>query len=270
MWATICDTLEKRQLDPEQAMVVCGGFHLFLDRQKVDPPQISPTGTVYNSVVPYSFFRISEQSGYAAGNRAPQFYQSVWELGRKGALEDLLAQHVVAVLKRVRKQGDLASSADAIAVSQHARMLASLRGRGTPILDDIHDAVMTCCCKGDPETEGRPWRKAMAEVDIGTRIGKVTAELGRLPLANDFYELVERYGWGETLGCEAPLRVTLNKQDDHDRPPSAFLHRLAYLNISFAKPHDADLASADVVSGTMALTVAPEYRSRVDREKFIW
>lgn len=244
MWATICDTLEERQINPDQAMAVCGGFHLFLDRQDTTLCPELPTGTVYTAVVPYSFTRLSEQSGYDAGNRAPQFYQSVWELRRKGNLEDLLAQHVVAILKRARQRGDLASSADAIAVVQHARMFASLRGRAMPILDDIHDAVITCCCKGDPETEGRPWRKAIAEVDIGNRIGKVTSELGLLPLAKDFYELVEQYGWGETLGHEKPLQVTLNKQDDHDRRRAAFLHRLTYLAIPFAKSLDADNAMA--------------------------
>ena len=44
------------------------------------PPPDLPSGTVYTSVVPYSFFHVSELSGYAAGNRAPQFYQALWDL----------------------------------------------------------------------------------------------------------------------------------------------------------------------------------------------
>lgn len=113
-----------------------------------------------------------------------------------------------------------------------------------PILDDIQDAVITCCCKGDPEIEGRLWRQAIAEVNIGNRIGKVTSELGHLPLAKDFYEWVERDGWGETLGQEVPLRVSLNKQDDQDQRRSAFLHRLTYLAIPFAKSLDSDIDNA--------------------------
>jgi hypothetical protein len=107
--------------------------------------------------VPYSFFRISGLSGYGAGNRASQFYQSVWELGPEGDLEEFLARHAVAILKRARREGESVSSADAISVAQHARMLAALRRPPAPILDDIHDAVITCCCKGSLWT---PWAPA--------------------------------------------------------------------------------------------------------------
>ena len=63
-------------------------------------------GTVYTTVVPYSFFRVSQLAGYAAGNRAPQFYQTAWELARAGRTNDLLIEHVVAVLKQGRKSGE--------------------------------------------------------------------------------------------------------------------------------------------------------------------
>src|SRR5580698_8337741 len=82
----IRETLAARKLEPEQAMVVCGGFHLFLDREDKTPPPSVPAGTVYATVVPYSFFRVSELSGYAAGNRAPQFYQTFWDLLHEGRL----------------------------------------------------------------------------------------------------------------------------------------------------------------------------------------
>src|SRR5262249_11966696 len=74
----IRETLAARGLKPEQAAVVCGGFHLFLDRDDPEPPPEPPPGTVYTTVVPYSFFRVSEMAGYGAGNRAPQFYQSCY------------------------------------------------------------------------------------------------------------------------------------------------------------------------------------------------
>src|SRR5262249_17294350 len=73
---TIRETLAARKLKPDQAMVVCGGFHLFLDRDDMGEPPACPAGTVYTTVVPYSFFRVSEMAGYGAGNRAPQFNQA--------------------------------------------------------------------------------------------------------------------------------------------------------------------------------------------------
>jgi hypothetical protein len=249
MMRTIRDTLRARKLKPEQAVVVCGGFHLFLDRNDPQPPPEPPTGTVYTTVVPYSFFRVSELSGYAAGNRAPQFYQTFWELAREGRVGDLLARHVTAVLAQGRKGGEPLSSADAIAACQHAEMLARLRGRSAPVLDDIHDALLTCCCKGAPDSEGVHLLKAIDATDIGNRIGRVTDALGRLPILNDFYAQLDELSLGDLLGREKRLALDLDKRRLQDERRSVFLHRLQFLGIEIGGM--AEKPSGDVVAGTI-------------------
>jgi hypothetical protein len=239
MLRTIRETLKARKLRPEQALVVCGGFHLFLDRDDSEPPPEAPRGTVYTTVVPYSFFRVSELSGYAAGNRAPQFYQLVWELARSGRAGDVLVEHVVAVLKQARKQGEPLSSADAIAASQHAEMLARLRGRAMPVLDDIHDALVTCCCKGDPAEEGTHLLRAVDAVNIGNRVGKVTPELGRLPIVNDFYGQLDDLGLGDVMGKEKRLDLTLDKREEQASRRSVFFHRLRFLEVPLGEMSEA-------------------------------
>lgn len=230
----IRETLQAKKLKPEHAMVVCGGFHLFLDRDDPEPPPVPPTGTVYTTVVPYSFFRISEMSGYGAGNRAPQFYQACFELVAEGRADDIAMEHAIAVLRQMRKGGDPLSTADAIAITHHAGMLARLRGRSHTTLDDIDDALITCCCKGDPSDEGAKLRTAMDAAGIGTRIGKVTPKLGRLPIVNDFHSQLADLDLGAVLGKEKKLAVRLDKRDPLAARRSAFLHRLAYLEIPFA------------------------------------
>jgi hypothetical protein len=249
MWQTIQQTLAARKLKPGQVLIVCGGFHLFLDRQDATPPPAPPAGTVYTTVVPYSFFRISELSGYAAGNRAPQFYQLGWELQRDGRADDLLVEHIVSVLKQTRKEGAVVSSADAIAACQHAVMLARLRGRPAPILDDIHDALITCCCKGDPADDGVPLLKAIDAADIGTKIGRVTPALGRLPIVNDFYAQLDDLGLGEVLGKEKRLVVDLDKREELPARRAVFLHRLHFLKVPLAEL--ADAPSGDFATGTL-------------------
>jgi len=235
MLQTMRETLANRKLPAEKAMVVCGGFHLFLDRDDQTPPPESPPGAVYTTLVPYSYFRMSDLSGYAAGNRAPQFYQRVWDLRREGRESELLAEHVIAVLRRARTDGEPVSSADAISVCQHARMLAALRGRATPVLDDIHDALVTCCCKGDPATEGTHLLKAIDAVDIGHKIGRVTPALGRLPIVNDFFAQLDALDLGELMQKEQKVKLTLDKRQPLDARRSALLHRLMYLEIPFAE-----------------------------------
>lgn len=231
---TIRETLQVRKLNPREAMVVCGGFHLFLDRDDDTPPPEPPPGTVFTTLVPYSFFRVSELSGYGAGNRAPQFYQTSWDLTRAGRSEDVLPEHVVAVLKRARREGHAASAADAVAVTQHARMLAGLRGRATPILDDIQDAIVTCCCKGNPDDEGLPLRRAIDQTNIGTKVGKVTSKLGRLPIVNDFFGQLSDLDLGEVLGHERLVKLELDKRQPLDERRSVLLHRLRFLEVPLA------------------------------------
>ncbi|MCC9600285.1 DUF5682 family protein [Stieleria sp. JC731] len=249
MMQTIRETLKSQKLKPRDAMVVCGGFHLFLDQNDDQPPPVQPEGTLYSTVVPYSFFRVSELSGYAAGNRAPQFYQSMWELTKSEQLDDLLAQYVVAVLNRARRSGESVSSADAISVSQHARMLAQLRGRPVPILDDIQDALVTCCCKGNPQDEGTQLLKAIDFVNIGTKVGRVTAKLGRLPIVNDFYSQIDDLQLDEVMGKEKQLTVSLDKRDKQDERRSVLLHRLCFLEIPLVKQIDAP--NTEFATGTL-------------------
>src|SRR5581483_248209 len=109
-----------------KAMVVCGGFHLFMSRERGEERPL-PAGTVYRTVTPYSFARTSDLSGYRAGNRAPAYYARLFEHASHAPEEaavNAMVDHVVAVLTRARKEGELLSSADAISVTQHARMLA--------------------------------------------------------------------------------------------------------------------------------------------------
>ena len=80
MWQTIARTLADRGIPPEQAMVVCGGFHLFLDRADPTPAPAIPQGTVSVTVVPYSYFRISGAVRLQGGKPSTRdIYQTCYE-----------------------------------------------------------------------------------------------------------------------------------------------------------------------------------------------
>lgn len=235
MLQTIRAELAKRKVKPKDAMVVCGGFHLFLDRDDTTPPPPVPKGTCLSTVVPYSYFRVSELSGYGASNRAPKYYQSVWEhLPDPEPWVGAMVEHVTSVLAKGRKEGEPLSAADAISVTQHARMLAALRGRPAPILDDLRDALISCCCKGRPEEEGRVLLKAMTHVEVGTAIGRVTPALGRLPIVHDFYAQLDALDLGEVMGKEKKLVLTLDLREEQGARRSAFFHRLMKLEVPLA------------------------------------
>lgn len=242
MMRSINSHLAELGLKASEAMVVCGGFHLFLNKEDQTLPPQPPEGTVYNTIVPYSFFQVSELSGYAAGTRAPQFYQRVWELSMAGRAHDIVVEHTVAVLNEARKKGQPLSSADAIAVSQHTDMLSRLRGRAMPVLDDLHDALVTCCCKGDPREEGTALFRAIDAADIGSSIGKVTPALGQLPVVKDFYQNMEALELNEVLGKEKRLTIEIDKRDPLGERQSVFLHRLRFLEVPLCGMTESPLA----------------------------
>lgn len=256
MARAIAAELAARGLAASEAMVVCGGFHIFLDRADPVAPPPTPAGTCLATVVPYSYFRVSELAGYGAANRAPRYYQAVWDhrgdqvAGRSGPPPGSVAEgqvagrdwvdepwigamvdHVTAVLGRGRKDGERLSSADAIAVTQHARLLASLRGRPAPILDDLRDALVSCCVKGRPEEEGHGLLKAMTATEVGSAVGRVTPALGRLPILHDFHAQLDDLELGEVMGRDQRLLLTLDLREDQGARRSAFLHRLRRLEV---------------------------------------
>lgn len=265
MWRTIQDLLSNGSHGPGEAMVVCGGFHLFLDRDDDIPPPATPAGTTYTTVVPYSYFRISELSGYAAGNRAPQFYSLAWDAVR-GKLDNLSTEYIVSVLKRARCRGEHLSAADAISCTQHARLLAALRGRPVPVLDDLRDALVTCCCKGNPEEDGVHLLRAIDDVDIGTKIGRVTPKLGRLPIVDDFYHHIDSLDLGEVMGREKRIRIDLDKREEFDAGRSAFLHRLSFLGIPLcvlAEAPATDFATGMIFREKWALRWSPDVEPKL-------
>ncbi len=244
MWSTITRTLDETRTPPEKAMVVCGGFHLFLEKS-TEPARALPPGTVYNSLAPYSYLRTSSDTGYGAGNRAPLYYERLFQYSESdpaNAPVAAMVDHVVGVLARGRRDGELLSPADAISVTQHARMLASLRNRSAPILDDVRDALITCCCKGSPQQEGRYLLGAMKAVETGTAVGRVTPALGKLPLLYDFYKALDELDLGEHVTKDRKAKVVLKLQQAEDERRSIFFHRLAQLGIPFARQLAVDKA----------------------------
>jgi hypothetical protein len=242
MLETIRETLAAKKLPPGQAVVVCGGFHLYLAREP-GPRRAPPEGTVYRTLTPYSYAQVSDASGYGAGNRAPAWYARLHQHAAGSpadAAVSAMVDHVVAVLSRARKDGEHLSAADAISVTQHARMLASLRGRKSPSLDDVRDGLVSCCCKGSMAAEGRALDLAMSAVEIGSAIGRVTPALGRLPLVHDFYRKVDELGLGETMAKEGRQKIALDLRTAEGQRRSVFFHRLRQLEVPYAELVAAD------------------------------
>lgn len=216
--------------DPETTLVVTGGFHMFYGELLAAPPP--PAGAVYVTLVPYSYPRVTSQSGYAAGCRAPQFYERLW----RATGDEVSSAYAVEVLREARRQGQPVSSADAIATSHIASLLRSLRGRAGVVLDDLDDALITCCCKGDPDETGQILLRAMARVARGERVGRVTSRVGQLPLLKDFHERLVEHDLAFIVKVERWQEIGNDLRCAAEKRRSAFLYRLLLLGVPIGQP----------------------------------
>ena len=93
----------------------------------------------------------------------------------------------------------------------------------------VRDGVLSCCCKGRPEEEGKYLLTAMSEVEIGSAVGRVTPALGRLPLAfavNRAYAAAEGYAV-DMLECDYLLGYLYAHEGDRMRATGTFQQTLA-------------------------------------------
>ncbi|MCC6419890.1 MAG: hypothetical protein IT429_16775 [Gemmataceae bacterium] len=234
---------------PEKVVVVCGAFHsaaLTHEQPPMDDRQLKslPKVTTSITLMPYSYYRLSSQSGYGAGNHAPAYFQRLHEERRHGHSHRLASRYLSEVCHAMRKGGQIRSPAEVIEGVRLAQTLAALNEAPAPTLRDLRDAAVTLLGRGEVDLV-RPF---LAEVEIGSNIGKLPKGVSRTALQDDFYLHLEglRLEKYQVDKDQEPLELDLRenrfvKGEDaafRDRNRSIFLHRLDALGLEFGKRED--------------------------------
>lgn len=222
----ICEAIAKHG---ENIAAVLGAAHTAaLARDDFEPaleqklPAALPCET---TLIPYSFPRLSEQLGYGAGNRAPQYYQRAHDSGcdfKRATLEVL-----IEFCGHLRLRGFAASLADTIEAYRLALMLAQLREKQAPGLDEVRDAALAVLCRGETaHIDGFLWPSV-----VGKNVGRVAAKIGRNSLQEEF--------WGEVKARRLPASdemetFSLRLNNETEIASSIFLHRLRVAGVPYA------------------------------------
>ena len=133
--------------------------------------------------MPYSYYRLSSRSGYGAGNRAPAYFELLWDALNGGGVKDAAYLYLTRLAAAHRKAGNLVSSAEVIEAVRLADTLASLRGSGYPTLSDLRDASVTTMGHGSFSELAL----AAADTEIGKKIGFLPEGVARTSVQEDFY-----------------------------------------------------------------------------------
>ncbi len=171
-------------------VVVCGAWHaptlLDLDKTAKDDTKIlkalpKTKIKVATTWIPWTNDRLSMFSGYGAGITSPGWYEHLWKHGEK----DNGSRWLTKVARLFRKNKMDTSTAHIIESLRLAESLASLRSLSKVGLHELNEATQTVMCMGD----GILLELVKKELIIANRIGKVPAELPKLPLQDDFETL---------------------------------------------------------------------------------
>lgn len=209
--------------------------------ERLASPAAVPTAL---TVIPYSYPRLAEQTGYGAGNRAPLYYQRAHDAGtdyRRATLEVL-----IDFTERLRLRGFAVSLADTIEAYRLASMLAMLRGKSQPGLDEVREASIATLCRGQGEyMDSLLWPSV-----IGHGIGQVSARIGQNSLQEEFWREVRARRLPESDALES---LSLLLANEVEIGTSTFLHRLRVAGVPYAT-HRSSQRGADQAGGIGALT----------------
>ena len=212
---------------PDKIVAVLGAAHvaaIVRGDARVDTPLPKAVSTAL-AVVPYSYPRLSESSGYGAGNRAPWYYERVYE----NALDFNQASLVVLIefAASMRLRGFAVSLADVIEAYRLGVTLAGLRGKAAPGADELAEAACATITRG----QQAPIQEFLAPLMIGRRVGRLGTAAGRNSLQREFSEGLRKFGFPQRDEMET---VTLRLADSTQAAASLFLHRLRVAEVPYA------------------------------------
>ena len=232
-------------IPPEKIVCVVGAYHapVLTDEHPAMTDEELDSLERLNSkltLMPYSYFKLSSQSGYGAGNEAPNYYQLLWEALQDNELDSLAANYMTSVARDLRKHGTHRSTAAVIEGVRLSRTLSALKNGIVPTLRDLQDAAVSLIGYGQRATVA----ESLARIEVGTSIGSLPDGISQTSIQEDFNRELKRlkltkYRNAVKTDLSLDLRENRTVKSEEaaflDLNRSSFLHRLSLLGISFAK-----------------------------------
>lgn len=234
---------------PDKVLVICGAFHSTALREDLPAMTDKEVKALRSApcsltLMPYSYKRLSSQSGYGAGNHAPMYYQRLFEERQAGQADRLTPHFLTELVHSLRKAGHIRSAAEVIEAVRLSHSLATLADSPAPCLRDIRDAATCLLGRGEFEVI----REAITDLEIGSKVGKLPKGVARTAIQDDFYFQLEELNLDKYLSDKAQ-ELTLDLREDRfvkskeaafrDRNRSTFLHRLLTLEVAFGQKEKA-------------------------------
>lgn len=209
--------------------VVCGAWHIpglqEMPKQKDDEALLKnlPKTKVECTWIPWTFDRLSIESGYGAGITSPGWYNHIWKYPNDDGTRWL--SHTANVFRN--NKIDI-SSAHIIEAVRLTNALSALRGMVRPGLKELNEATQTVMCMG----ESILLELIRKELIVGKSIGNIPTGTPQIPLQRDFEKQIKSL----RLKIDGEHKIiSLDLREQHDLQKSILLHRLNLLEIHWGK-----------------------------------
>lgn len=238
------ETIRKAKKESfENMAVICGAWHSPV-LEDIDKFKSSEDKKLLKGIkkiktkstwVPWSYSRLSMQSGYGAGVISPAWYKLLF-----GNRKETGIRWMTKVARLFREKDMDASSAHVIEAVRLANTLAGLRQLPIAGIKEMYEAAVSIFCEGDEAQ----MKVIHDQLIIGNAIGKVPPEIPVIPLQQDFEKIVKsaRLSAYKEDEEERYLKATktnprggLDLRTDSDLKKSWLLHRLNILGIPWGK-----------------------------------
>ncbi|MDX1995261.1 MAG: DUF5682 family protein [bacterium] len=247
-------TIRATEKKATRLAVICGAWHVpaLLDRTNVAAddallkglPSVATTATW----TPWTYSRLSRDSGYGAGITSPGWYQHLWDT----APDQITMRWMSRVAGLLRGQDFSASTAQVIDGVRLAEALAALRGRPLPGLDEMNEAALAVFCRGD----SAPLNLIRRDLIIGDALGEVPPDAPTVPLQRDL-ELQQKALRLKPALDEKIHDFDLRKPNDLAR--SRLLHRLRLLQIEWGVRQQNQVQATGTFHEFWKLAWKPEF-----------
>ncbi|HGG56238.1 MAG TPA: hypothetical protein ENK31_00395, partial [Nannocystis exedens] len=222
-------TIRSARRTHRRVAVICGAWHAPALRDlrgaKADRAQLLGMAKtkVIATWIPWTYDRLTFESGYGAGVRSPGWYQHLWQSPERSAV-----RWAVRAARLLRAQDLDASSAAVIEVVRLAESLAAVRELPLPGLAELREAIGAVLCHGDPA----PLALIARDLEVGSALGEVPEGAPMVPLQRDL-QLRQRRLRMKPSAEIRELKLDLRKETGLAR--STLLHRLLLLEIDWGE-----------------------------------
>ena len=204
--------------------------------------------------VPWTYDRLSRQSGYAAGVLSPAWYELLF-----GNKKEVVIRWMTKAARLFRQEDLDASSAHVIEAVRLAETLATIRELQVPGINELYEAAVSIFC------EGYTTKMELIEqrLIIGNSIGKVPDSIPMIPLQQNLEKTIKSARLSKEYQAAEAVDKKLDLRKDNHLLASHLLHRLNIIGIPWGKQKRGSQYNTGGFSETWKLHWRPDYAIRI-------